>query len=225
MPQGTLYGFAMPAQMWPRADHTYVTSSDGGAWGCYGRCTGGTLICSGNGNTAVANCLARPNAQAGIVYGINGLCHQMSNRILYPAGQMHSEREFDRRVAEIHFGRAEPDDSTAIALDARRAEFRAMATAFLGDSYDDDKLRRIETIHVNMLDQQLKLVEQYNRDIIGPADYVDCFNALAFENFAAMQAVLGREDYLKLFGPLPDKSQGFIDRDAFLHDHNQRRLV
>lgn len=91
MPQGTLFGHAIPAQRLPVADHTYVTSSDGYAWGCYGRCIGGVVICAAQGNTAEANCLAQPNAQAGIAYGLNGLCHQMANRILLPANQFVSQ--------------------------------------------------------------------------------------------------------------------------------------
>jgi hypothetical protein len=96
MPQGLLNGFALPAQVWPAADHTYVTSSHGHAWGCYGRSAGGILICSGLGNTDVADCLAQPNCEAGINYGINGLCHQMSNRILLPAQQFVSQAAYYR---------------------------------------------------------------------------------------------------------------------------------
>ncbi len=101
MPQGTLEGFAMPAQGVPFVDHTYVTSRHGHAWGCHGRFAGGTLICSGHGNTAVAECLAQANAEAGITYGVNGLCHQMANRILYPAGQFVSRAAQYRRSVAV----------------------------------------------------------------------------------------------------------------------------
>lgn len=67
------------------ADHTYVTSSDGYAWGCWGGSIGGNQICQGNGNSAVAACLSQPNSHAGITYLITGVCHQTANRILYPA--------------------------------------------------------------------------------------------------------------------------------------------
>ena len=111
MPQGTLYGFALPAQAWPLADHTYVTSSHGHAWSCYGRCAGGTMICSGTGNTATADCLAQPNAQAGIVYGVNGLCHQMSNRILHPAHRFVSRAAYYRHSVFLFgvYGAAYPN--------------------------------------------------------------------------------------------------------------------
>jgi len=67
-------------------DHTYVESSDGHVWKCFGRFAGGTTICSGTGNTAFADCLSQLNSITGIKYLITGVCHQAANRILHPAG-------------------------------------------------------------------------------------------------------------------------------------------
>jgi hypothetical protein len=86
MPTGTLMGYALMI-IGNVADHTYVVSSHGQIWPCHGRSTGGTLICRGTGNTAEAACLSQTNGQAGIVYGITGVCHQTANRILLPSGQ------------------------------------------------------------------------------------------------------------------------------------------
>lgn len=69
------------------ADHTYVTSSDGKVWPCWGRSAGGTVVCSGAGNSAAADCDSFPRGEAGIVYGLTGVCHQTSNRILFPSLQ------------------------------------------------------------------------------------------------------------------------------------------
>ncbi len=33
----------------------------------------------------MADCLAQPDTEAGIMYGATGVCHQIANRILYPA--------------------------------------------------------------------------------------------------------------------------------------------
>jgi hypothetical protein len=88
MPSGTLTGYAIKISALPWWDHTYVTSSQGHAWGCWGRSAGGTQICSGVGNTDQADCLSQPNSQAGISYGTTGVCHQTANRILFNAGQM-----------------------------------------------------------------------------------------------------------------------------------------
>ena len=87
VPNGVLTGFAIPALVAPLVDHTYVTSSHGHGWLCHGRAVGGHQICSGEGNTAQADCLSQPNSEAGVSYGKAGVCHQMANRILFPSGQ------------------------------------------------------------------------------------------------------------------------------------------
>ena len=85
MPIGLLSGFALPLVALP-ADHTYVTSSEGHVWPCWGRYSGGRLICSGEGNVLKADCLSNPDSQAGIRYALTGVCHQTANRVLLPAG-------------------------------------------------------------------------------------------------------------------------------------------
>ena len=83
----TLKGYAVKIRglSW---DHTYVRSSDGHRWRCWGREAGGRPICSGRGDSAMADFLSRPDSQAGIIYGITGVCHQTANRILYPSGAL-----------------------------------------------------------------------------------------------------------------------------------------
>ena len=87
MPMGTLTGYATPAVAFPTIDHTYVISSHGHVWGCWGANVGGGQICTGNANTDQAHCLSQPSCQAGIVYSITGVCHQTANRILVHTGQ------------------------------------------------------------------------------------------------------------------------------------------
>jgi len=79
-----LNGFAIVIS-WLGADHTYVTSSDGYVWPCWGRSSGGRLISSGQGSSAQANCLSQSDSHAGIIYGVTGVCHQTANRVLWPA--------------------------------------------------------------------------------------------------------------------------------------------
>lgn len=81
-----LTGCSIPASFNRNVDHTYVTSSCGLSWGCFGRCNGGKPVVSGQGSSIVAHCLSHPNETAGINYLYNGVCHQASNRILYAAG-------------------------------------------------------------------------------------------------------------------------------------------
>ena len=82
----TLEAWAVPLAAPSRFDHTYVVSSCGLRWGCRGRSTGGFILRNRIGNSAIANCLAGQNGEAGIRYLRTGVCHQISNRILHPAG-------------------------------------------------------------------------------------------------------------------------------------------
>ena len=82
----TLEAWAIPLVGASAFDHTYVVSSCGLRWGCRGRSGGGLLLRGRVGNSAIADCLAGPNGDAGIKYGRTGVCHQIANRILHPAG-------------------------------------------------------------------------------------------------------------------------------------------
>jgi len=91
---GELTGHTVPLMILAQApsalrqllDHTYVTSDAGHAWGCHGQTSGGRVICTGLGSADQADCLAQPDAEAGIFWFVSGMCHQMANRILWPAG-------------------------------------------------------------------------------------------------------------------------------------------
>lgn len=79
------------------ADHTYVGNGNSSHtpseyYACWGQSytPGNTLICSGNGNTAIANCYRDPLLgfpdTAGIgIYAVNGVCHQSANCFLLSA--------------------------------------------------------------------------------------------------------------------------------------------
>ena len=78
-----LYGWSLDA--FYGIDHTYVTSSDGHIWNCWGRSSGGQVICSGEAESEHAECLSQRKSHAGLLYGLTGVCHQTANRILFPA--------------------------------------------------------------------------------------------------------------------------------------------
>ena len=74
------------------ADHTYVKCPNHGTFVCWGGSSGpdNRKINSGSGdNYNVANCYRKPafdhQDTAGIVYGVNGVCHQKANLFMYPA--------------------------------------------------------------------------------------------------------------------------------------------
>jgi hypothetical protein len=87
VPSATLEGWAVSMAGTPW-DHTYVVSSCGLRWPCWGRSAGGGTVSSGTGSSIIADCLSQPNSEAGLRYGVTGVCHQTANRILHPAGQI-----------------------------------------------------------------------------------------------------------------------------------------
>ncbi|GAA0126311.1 hypothetical protein UT300019_22140 [Clostridium sp. CTA-19] len=66
-------------------EHTYVSSSDGKVWRCFGRNSGGRMIANHIGSSKQADIMSKPSEtnETGIRYGIDGVCHQAANRILY----------------------------------------------------------------------------------------------------------------------------------------------
>ncbi len=85
----------------PAGDHTYVMTPSK-TWRCLGSQSGGRKLECGNGTIAAATCMGNPEESnwelpenpftkkfpysAGIVYGVNGVCHQIANRVLYHTG-------------------------------------------------------------------------------------------------------------------------------------------
>ncbi len=65
-------------------DHTYVVSEENDVWECNGRFKGGKDNVSGYGDLNISRCIGKNNT--GIVYGVTGVCHQMSNRVLASVG-------------------------------------------------------------------------------------------------------------------------------------------
>lgn len=91
----TLTGYAVPMALTNnRTDHTYVLSDAGDVWPCWGRAVNGTAVCSGVGDVQLARCLSEVSSKAGIHYMITGVCHQTSNRILYPVQKFVSMAQF-----------------------------------------------------------------------------------------------------------------------------------
>lgn len=85
---GSLIGKAYPTNMlFGLADHTYVECGTGVVgWSCWGGKTGGREIVRSAGSTLQANTIANADERAGITcYGVNGVCHQAANRILWPS--------------------------------------------------------------------------------------------------------------------------------------------
>ena len=137
---------------------------------------------------------------------------------------MDLEREFDRRIAAVH-GLDNPARDASIieegAMDIRHAEFQAMTSVFLGDDFDGGKLWLVESLQTALHDRQAELYRLFEAKELDPEEYVESFNTLLADTFAACEVILGTENFLKLFGAPCSELAGFIDREAFLQA-NQR---
>ncbi len=135
---------------------------------------------------------------------------------------MDLEQEFDRRIAAIH-GLSNPHSANRQTggnpVDVRHAEFQAMATVFLGDDYDQAKLKQVESLQIALHKHQAVLSQRYTKDDISPGEYVNSFNALLDSTFAKCEEILGQKDFLRFFGAPRHEIGGFIDREAFLRLH------
>ncbi|MCB9450934.1 MAG: hypothetical protein H6672_05810 [Anaerolineaceae bacterium] len=77
----------------PIGDHTYVKTPTK-TWPCLGGSSGGRALGSGSASLAQGTCTGDPirttfmgiPSAAGVVYGVNGVCHQIANRVLYYSG-------------------------------------------------------------------------------------------------------------------------------------------
>lgn len=68
-----------------KMDHTYVVMG-GREFGCFGGSTGGNAITPvSKGNKQVAQETETTSYNAGMIYAIHGVCHQMANRVLWTA--------------------------------------------------------------------------------------------------------------------------------------------
>ena len=135
---------------------------------------------------------------------------------------MSLEEEFDRRIAAIH-GLGDPSTSDGTTgeslMDIRHAEFQAMTDVFLGEDFDQTKLRQVEALQIALHSRQAELYRLYEAKKIGSEEYVDSFNTLLEETFKKCEDVLGQEDFLKLFGAPRSQLAGFIDKETFLNAH------
>jgi len=135
---------------------------------------------------------------------------------------MSLEEKFDKRIAAIH-GLGDPIAKSGgtgeSPMDIRNAEFQAMADVFLGEDFDQTKLRQVEELQITLHLKQSELAQSYEAGKIRAEDYVQSVNALLEETFRQCENILGQEDFLKLFGAPRSQLAGLVDQETFLNTH------
>lgn len=124
---------------------------------------------------------------------------------------MSLEEKFDKRIASIHQNSSKAED-----FDIRHEEFQAMADAFLGEDFDQEALLAVENLQTSLESKQALLYASCQEKTITPEEYVDNFNHLVEITFIGCEHILGKENFIKLFGAPRTELAGFIDKDTFL---------
>ena len=134
-------------------------------------------------------------------------------------------KEFDRRVASIYgLGslRVRNRNAGDESMDTRHAEFEAMAEVFLGRDFNRAKLQQVENLQILLREQHASLLQRYEAQKLSPEKYVDSFNALLSDTFAKCEKILGKKDFVKLFGAPRRELGGFIDKQIFLESDEKK---
>ncbi len=92
------------------------------------------------------------------------------------------------------------------ALAVVRAELGALASEKLGDNYDRDKVDALARMQTSYRLKQRSLAADLSASRISREQYLNTFSALLAESAAKGEAILGREDFIKLFGVTPENA-------------------
>lgn len=119
---------------------------------------------------------------------------------------------FESRIAVTH----RPHGAGGGVMDVRHEEFMAMADALLGPHFDRVKLAQVEQVQLALHDAQASLARELDCGRIERARYVDEVNQLHVNIAQQCESILGRADFLKLFGVAPFEVGAYIDKEEFL---------
>lgn len=104
-------------------------------------------------------------------------------------------------------------------MDIRHEEFVAMTDVYLGTDFNQDMLRAVEQVQIQMQEDQTKLVAEFDQKRLTPEQYVDACNMLVQSNARVCELILGPEHFKMLFGIEAGETRDFIDKAAFLAVH------
>ena len=237
-----LTGMALSLSWKPGWDHTYVASSSGKSWACFGRSAGGLSLDSGLGSDSLADCLAYPNDTAGIRYGVTGVCQQASNRILYGTSAMVSKAggyalslmmygpyglgHWLRRDSCVEAANNRPSGLSRVMetdtgdLDLESADFAVSAfvdhvRSTVGDINSTQEVA-LRATQLRLRDEQSSLATLLEAGKISGPDYLARVEILLSHSIFDTQQILGDEKSRTLFGEAANHPAGLIDPETFL---------
>ena len=85
----------------------------------------------------------------------------------------------------------------------------------LGHDYASDKRVRLCQLAAVTEHEQEQLVTAFQSERITPEQYLDRFTRLAGDLFAGYERILGRDDFVRLFGVPPEHALDLLDPEFF----------
>ncbi len=116
-----------------------------------------------------------------------------------------NEEKYNRRMTEIHSLGTDGGSmgNAGEPIDVRYEELKALFDAFLGEEYDPVKFAQVEASQIAMHKEHQALTERYMGNKMDIEEFSVLVQAL-FEWYAvSVDTIVGRENFLKLFGRLP----------------------
>lgn len=251
MKSDILAGYTSPALVkQPFIDHTYVISSGGKAYACFGNDHGGLHICGGGSKEEEAAILdwahniafdKKSNSMdggkdleghAGIKYGWSGVCHQTANRILYP---IHKDvRDAGGySISSLLYG---PYGSGDWKGDDYKPKNCKVESSFMGELYSEEYTfdlikekigvgvfnsnKSVIEIAVKKLRQSKQSLDEKYIDKAIDLDYAYKVNSMVEEYLSELSTVLLDEDYKKLFNHSKEDPKIFLDIEKFKEEHS-----
>ena len=90
-------------------------------------------------------------------------------------------------------------------------ELQDMAEQAFGPNYDQDKLRKIHCLREKFDVNNTALYIKLTKKEMTFDEFMNAFNACLLESFKGVEEVLGPEDFVKLFGSIPEDTNVGID--------------
>ena len=101
--------------------------------------------------------------------------------------------------------------------DPRRTALRNAIDVRLGINYDLEKRRRLLDVQLNSFPTQDDLIDSFEKNKISADEYFVELTKLTKECFSKYEAILGKDDFLKLFDCLPSEVPPPGDPELFAH--------
>jgi hypothetical protein len=94
-----------------------------------------------------------------------------------------------------------------------------MIDEHLGDDYAHDKRARLRQLAAATEHEQEELVSAFQAERITPEQYLERFTRLTENLFAGFEGILGRADFVRLFGVVPEHALDVLDPELFRQAH------